>query len=158
LIDAQGWARDAFVARMNEKAQELGMLDTSFDGPTGLSSANVGTASDIALLLREALSHEDIMHALTTKEYNLYSEKRKKKHHVWNTDWLLLGWVPHDLTVVGGKTGYIIRSGYNVALELQDTHEHAIDVVVLGAKNNEARFSEARDVADWVFENYEWKH
>jgi D-alanyl-D-alanine carboxypeptidase len=88
-----------------------------------------------------------------------FSKERDKKHQFWNTNWLLLGWVPHPFAEIrGGKTGYIPASGYNVAVEIGAGDGRALDVVVLGAENNEARFEIARDMAQWMFENFQWPH
>jgi D-alanyl-D-alanine carboxypeptidase len=157
LADSVGWDLETFVARMNEKAQELGMGDTLFVEPTGLDAGDVSTASDLVLLLEEALQHEEIQDVVLTSEYNLYSEERNKKHHMWNTNWLLLGWIPNDFTEFhGGKTGFIPAAGYNFVMKVEDDSGHVLDVVVLGADTHEARFTEARDIATWVFDAYTW--
>lgn len=157
LADASGWPRDAFVERMNQKAQELGMNNTRFVEPTGLEPDNVSNASDVTMLLQEAMMHDEIRNAVLTKEQSLYSEEREKAHHLWNTNWLLLGWVPHQfMDIVGGKTGYIPESGYNFSVILADGEGHEISVVILGAKDHESRFTEARDIGKWVFEQYKW--
>jgi len=157
MIDATGWTREQFVTRMNQRALEFGMSDTYFAGPTGLDEDNVGTASDVALLLHEALLYDKIRSTLMIPNYELYAAERNKRHRINNTNWLLLKWVPNDLQLVGGKTGYIVKSGYNFALEATNSEGKAIDVVVLGTRSNDARFSEARDVANWVFSSYSWE-
>lgn len=157
LADAVGWPRVAFVERLNQKARELGMANTIFVDSTGLDAGNVSTASDVAILMQEAMRHERIRRALLTKEYNLYSRERGKPHHLWNTNWLLLDWIPHQFADLrGGKTGYIPESGYNFVLQAADEAGHALAVVILGAATHEARFTEARDLAEWVWENYRW--
>ncbi len=157
LVDATGWTRESFVARMNERAQELGMRDTHFTDPTGLDAGNISTPSDIILLLREALLYDDISIILSESELTLYSYEREKEHHMWNTNWILLDWITHDFELIGGKTGYIPSSGYNFAMSVSDGDNHIIDVIILGADSHEARFTEARDIAQWVFEHYVWK-
>lgn len=143
-----------FRARMNEKARDLGMLDAVFVEPSGLDAGNVASASDVAILLDEALKHDEIADTVNMTSYTLTAHKRKEK--VWNTNWLLLRWTPHTFTALhGGKTGYIPQSGYNFATQVEKDG-YALTVVVLGADSNEARFAEARDIAEWVYENYEW--
>jgi len=157
LADSVGWNLETFVARMNEKAQELGMGDTVFVEPTGLDAGDISTASDLVLLLEEALQYKEITDALRTDEFTLYSEERNKTHHMWSTNWMLLGWIPHTFEEFsGGKTGYITASGYNFVMQVGDGKGHLVDVVVLGADTHESRFTEARDVAEWVFTHYEW--
>jgi len=157
LADAVGWPRVVFVERMNQKARELGMSDTTFVEPTGLDENNLSTASDLAILLSEAVRNEKISQELLTKEQSLYSKERGEKHHLWNTNWLLLGWIPSDFTGFIGKTGYTVAAGYNFVTRLTAADGRILDVVVLGADKHEARFTEARDVAKAVLENYHWK-
>lgn len=157
LVNALAWPQEAFVERMNQKASELGMLSTHFTDPTGIDEGNISSASDLAILLNEALQKEKIKKPLLTTECNMYPEKGGKSRHIWNTDWLLLGWVPHTFPeFYGGKTGFITASGYNFVMRVGDGKGHTIDVVVLGTKDHEARFTEARDVAEWAFANYKW--
>lgn len=157
LVDAVWGNRNAFVERMNQKAIELGMQKTVFTDPTGLDDKNMSTASDVAILLAEALKHSEIRAALLTNEYELYSAERKKSHHFWNTDWLLLRWVPHSFASIhGGKTGYIPSAGYNFAVEIENEKGKPLDVVALGSSENETRFTDARDIAYWVYNNFVW--
>jgi D-alanyl-D-alanine endopeptidase (penicillin-binding protein 7) len=156
MVDALGQPRAMFVERMNNKARELGMSNTVFVEPTGLDEGNTSNAFDTSILLNTAMNSPEIHNAVTSPEYEVYSSERKKKHHVWNTDWLLLGWVPHSFHVLGGKTGYTPAAGYNVALEVEDDLGHTLDVVVFGAATNEARFTDARDIVDWVYQNFSW--
>ncbi|PIR03636.1 MAG: hypothetical protein COV59_05615 [Candidatus Magasanikbacteria bacterium CG11_big_fil_rev_8_21_14_0_20_39_34] len=157
LAEAVGISRESFADRMNQKAMELGMSHTSFVEPTGLDEGNISTAADIEKLLSAALDKKEIQDAVLTQEFTLYSNEREKTHHMWNTDWLLLGWIPHHFAhFLGGKTGYIDASLYNFTMRAGDENENYIDVVVLGADTHEGRFTEARDVAEWVFQNYKW--
>lgn len=156
LVDASGLSREEFVIRMNEKAKELGMSDTVFVEPTGLDPNNISTASDIVLLLNEALDQDKLKEVLNLREVTLYSKERKKEIHMWNTDWLLLNWVPNKLNILGGKTGYIDDSLYNFTVAIQDENGHVIDIVILGATEHEFRFTEANKIAEWIFANYTW--
>lgn len=156
LSDTIGWEREAFVARMNEKAVELGMEDSRFTEPTGLDAGNISTPADIVILLEEALRQEEIVAALSLKEQDLYSAERQKSHHMWNTNWLRLGWVPHSFEETIGKTGFITASGYNFSMRVTNDEGRALYVVALGTNAHEARFTEARDTAAAVFSSYIW--
>lgn len=157
LANALDWPLEAFIERMNQKALELGMTESYFTDPTGIEDTNVSSASNVSILLNEVLKYEKIKQALLTSEYNLYSEERQKSHHMWNTDWLLLGWIQHDFSeFYGGKTGFITASGYNFTMRVGNNEGHMLDIVVLGAQGHEDRFTEARDIAQWVFDNYKW--
>lgn len=157
LADSTGMTREEFAARMNEKALELGMKDSHFEEPTGLSANNISTASDILILLDEALRQPKIQETVLEKEINIAPVGTKKTQHFWSTNWLLLGWVPNKIKDFrGGKTGYITAAGYNFTMQLARDDEKVIDVVVLGATAYELRFSEARDISYDVFSAFAW--
>jgi len=157
LVDFSSISREEFVNQMNQKARELGMVDSSFVEPTGLDARNISTPSDIVMLLEEALNHKEIERPLNLHEVNLYSKEREKEIQAWNTDWLLLNWVPNKLNILGGKTGFIDDSLYNFTVAVEDNEGHIIDVVILGASEHKLRFSEAKEVAEWTFANYIWE-
>ena len=97
-----GGTVDNFVKKMNEKAHELGMINTTFVNPSGLDnsdSGNYSTAYDMALLTKYAMKYEDYRKIVSTKSYTL---KTNKKTYVWKNKNKLLN---YDY-VTGGKTGY----------------------------------------------------
>lgn len=156
LADAVSWPRAAFVERMNQKAHELGMQHTVFTDPSGLDAGNMSTPSDLALLLAEALSHEEIQVTLLMPEHEIYSTVKQQDHHMWSTNWLLLGWIPSTFDMLGGKTGYIPESGYNFISRIRDLQGHELDIIVLGTAAHEDRFTVLRDAGVWAYENHEW--
>ena len=59
LAEAIAGSEEGFVARMNEKAAELGMVNTHFENCSGLDAdGHVSTARDIAIMSQELLNHE----------------------------------------------------------------------------------------------------
>lgn len=157
LVRNSGVTEEEFVKLMNEKAKDLRLGSARFFEPTGLSEKNMSTALDAAKLLIDALKFDKIYTTVQIPEYYAHPFGGKARR-IWTTNWLLTNWVPNDFKAenIAGKTGYIDDSGYNFAVSLTGRNKHAITVVVLGATSNEARFSEARDVANWVFDNYAW--
>lgn len=158
LVRAAGLTEEEFVDKMNHKARNLGLFSLRFTDPTGLDSRNMGTGLDVLKLLKFALKEPRISEALQISEYYGSPLNKKSKHRVWNTNWLLTNWIPNtfDKDVLVGKTGFIDQSGYNFVVRIPGPGSHAVRVVILGAVSNEARFIEARDLAEWVFENYLW--
>lgn len=154
LVRGMGVEQTDFVARMNARAHEMGMTATVFEEPTGLSEYNVSSASDVILLISEALKHEEISNTLLTKEVTLVSGE--KTHKLLSTNWILLGWIPTDFDFLGGKTGFTNAAGYNFTMRVADKMNHRVDVVVLGANAHEDRFTEAKHAAEWAFDNYVW--
>ncbi len=158
LVRVSGLSEADFVKRMNEKAQNLRLASLKFSDPTGLDSGNRGNAKDIIRLLKIALQQDKIYSTLQVGEYYAKPLNAAKQRRVWSTNWLLTGWIPNRFKPmqIVGKTGYIGDSGYNFVVRLEDKEKKAVRVLVLGAASNEARFSEARDLAEWAFENYLW--
>jgi len=159
LVRSAGLNREAFVDLMNKKAQELGLDSLHFVEPTGLSSQNVGNASDAVLLLKEALRFDKIYTTLQIREHYADPLNKEKKRRVWSTNWLITDWVPNDFrnSSVVGKTGYIPESGYNfVSAIINNKNQRQIISVVLGADSNESRFEEVRDLSEWAFDKYAW--
>lgn len=157
LVRNSGLTEQEFVDLMNQKAQDLRLSSIRFTEPTGLSERNMATALDTAKLLIDALTLDKIFTTVQIPEYYArpFGDKARR---IWTTNWLLTDWVPNTFTAanIAGKTGYIDDSGYNFAVSLTNENKHTITVVVLGAASNEARFSEARDLAQWTFANYLW--
>jgi D-alanyl-D-alanine carboxypeptidase len=160
LARVSGWTEEAFVARMNEKAMEIGMEHTRFADPSGLDDRNISTARDVAILLREALREDRILSVLSLPEYTLPVSGGRGSHHMWNTNWLMLPkWIPHDFGSIPpvGKTGYTVQSGFNFAGKFtEESTGHQLFVIALGADAHEKRFTETRDIARWVFDTYVW--
>lgn len=157
MVDGSGLTREAFVVRMNEKARVLGMSRAVFTDPTGLEVGNQASAVDVAILLHKAMEEPRIRDTLIIPSYTIERIGRVPSV-VWNTDWLLLGWVPHSfVNILGGKTGYIPESGNNVTVRVEGDSGRMLDVVVLGSSTTESRFVDAKNMADWVFKNYRWQ-
>lgn len=119
-----------FIARMNKEAQALGMKDTHFQNPAGISMPeHYSTAADLALLGQALVTQ--------TPDYLNYSKQQSfsynnRFHHATNRLLKL------DPTVDGLKTGFTKAAGYNLALTANrptmnpDTPERRLVVIVLG--------------------------
>lgn len=137
---------DAFLDRMNEKAEELGLTSTAFADPSGLDARNVSSAYDLARLIAYAAEDDLVATVMRTAEYTFRTNRRTLTIH--NTNQLLR---TNDLDVRGGKTGFITKSGHCLAtlLRLQDLNQ-TVAVVVLGARSNAGRFWETRHLFNWL--------
>ena len=156
LGKATGLSISDFVAEMNANAAGLGMKNTHFVEPTGLDEKNVSTASDIALLARADFSDMEIANTVSIPYFDLVKIVGAPKRVV-STDKLLGSFIARaPYKMLGGKTGFINESGYNIVIAVTRTDAAPITVVVLGAASNDLRFQEAKSVAYWSFENYIW--
>ncbi len=148
LVRATGLSPQEFVGRMNRKADSLGLVNTEFSDPTGLDADNVSTAWETAKLLKVALSYPLISQITTKTSYKFFSvNKRRRIHQFSNSNRLLRD----DYEVLGGKTGFIGRSGWCLAVMLKNLEER-LCVVVLGAASNVRRFAEARHILKSVIQ------
>jgi D-alanyl-D-alanine endopeptidase (penicillin-binding protein 7) len=132
--------KDACVKAMNIKAQLLGMRDTKYVEPTGLSVFNVSTASDLIKLVLAAKNYTEIIEASRTPQVKI---KLKKKWFIFNNTNPIIG-KRHNFLV--SKTGYIQASGGCIAMML-DTDIGRRIVIVLGSKNTHTRIPEAEFIA-----------
>lgn len=125
----------AFVQRMNQEAKALGMQDTHFSNPAGITMPDhFSSAHDLALLGQAV--------AANTPEYLSYSKLpsfsyQQQFHHATNLVLKL------DPTVDGLKTGFTKAAGYNLALTAHrpsaDATDRRLVVVVMGTKSPEKR-------------------
>lgn len=155
LVHASGLSEDNFVKAMNDKAIKLGLFNTSFDEPTGLSDKNVSTARDIARLAKEALSHEEIKKSTTKKEHSFITKEGREKK-ISSTDYLLYSNSDSDVNLLGGKTGYTESAGYCFVGKFSDKRQDEVISVVLNSNGKNDRFLETKSLVNWVFNNFNW--
>ncbi len=136
LARESGLSTYEFLARMNTKAQDLGLTDTRFVEFTGLDEHNVSTATDVARMLRAAAG-VDLIHSITTTSSYEFRSSARRAHAINNTNRLLKS----RYQVLGGKTGFISESGYCFATWIRADGRDLI-AVVLGAPTNATRFAD----------------
>ena len=138
---------DAFIARMNQKAKDLGLDHTSYADPSGLSSDNVSSAYDMARLISYAAEDDRIGPVMRTPEYT-FRTSAGRIITVRSTNQILRA---GDMEVRGGKTGFIAKAGYCLATLLKlPQGGPSLAVVVLGASSNPGRFWETRHLLEWL--------
>ncbi|XOU94549.1 MAG: D-alanyl-D-alanine carboxypeptidase family protein [Candidatus Kerfeldbacteria bacterium] len=151
LARSTGLDESDFVARMNKKATDLGLLDTSFEEVTGLSPNNTSTVSDYAKIAGHAFKNLTIAEALNRSEYT-FKTTTNRYHRISNTNKLLSD---NDLQFVGAKTGYIDEAGYTfVCQAIEDGNK--IMVVLFNSDSSQSRFDEVKTLINWAFDNYRW--
>ncbi|MDO8560306.1 MAG: serine hydrolase [bacterium] len=156
LARSSGLTPQAFVAAMNKRAAALGLADARFVDPAGLESGNVASAADAAKLVRAAFSDPMVAAAVRQSGYHLTVRNTGKRVTTASTNILLQqGRKNGNPFPIGGKTGYLDESGYNVALIFEQSG-HQVSVAVLGAPSADARFQDAVQVASWTFTNFRW--
>lgn len=100
-----------FVSLMNQRSDSLGLCNTTFSNPIGKDEENFSTASDIAIILKEALKNNDFKTIFTTNEYvttnGLKLEKTTYKSSINNKI--------DSSVIIGSKTGYTEKALYCLA-------------------------------------------
>lgn len=136
-----------FIERMNAKALELGLLNTSYADPSGLLVGNVSTVYDIAQLMVTTAGDDYISGVMQMARFTTRIGKRVV--NVTTTDHLL-GHPDIAPSVMAAKTGFINASGYCLATMLRLSETQRVAIVVFGATTNAARFVEVQNLYRWL--------
>ncbi|MBK9362146.1 MAG: D-alanyl-D-alanine endopeptidase [Rubrivivax sp.] len=136
----------AFVAAMNATAQRLGMSDTRYVEPTGLSSQNRSSARDLTLLVKAAYAHPLIRDLSTSPEAEFEVGSRPQQFR--NTN----GLVRNPAWEIGlQKTGYIAEAGRCVVMQAQLAGRKLI-MVLLDSAGRYSRIGDAERIRQWLAE------
>ena len=137
---------EAFVAAMNRKARELGMNDTHYVEPTGLSSKNQSSARDLATLVKAAHEHQIIRELSTSPEFLVEIGNRPMQFR--NTN----GLVRNPEWEIGlQKTGYITEAGRCLVMQAKLAGRQLI-MVFLDSAGKYSRIGDAERVRRWINE------
>lgn len=135
---------DVFVAAMNRKTIELGMANTRYVEPTGLSSRNQSSARDLATLVNAAHNYPLIRELSTSPEYQVAVGRRQLQFRntnglVRNPEW--------DISLQ--KTGYISEAGRCLVMQAKLAGRQLI-MVFLDSAGKYSRIGDAERVRKWV--------
>ena len=147
LAEHLAGSEQAFVAMMNQRAAELGMVDTTFANCTGLPAAgHLTSAYDIALMSRELiLNHPDIRQFTTIWMDTI----RDGAFQLSNTNKL----VRFYEGATGLKTGSTDAARFCLSATAERSGMELI-AVVMGAETSDKRFETAKSLLNFGFANY----
>src|SRR6476620_486527 len=148
IAEAVAGSQAAFIARMNEAAQHLGMTRTHFTNVHGLpDERQITTARDLAKLARAIIvefpEHADLFSSIQVQ----VGKKTMRTHNS-----LLVSFPGAD----GMKTGFICESGFSVVAGAT-RHGRKRVAVVLGEPSVASRNDRATDLLEKGFRRYWWK-
>ncbi len=139
---------EAFVARMNERAKELGMKSTTFENTNGLDDTatnHLTSARDIALMSQELLKHEKIieyssiwMDTIRNGDFGLTNTNRLVRFYKGAT---------------GLKTGSTSKAGFCISATAT-REDMSLICVIMGAESRDIRNAAAVSLLDWGFTNF----
>lgn len=134
----------AFVDAMNRKAADLGMADSRFVEPTGLSGRNVSSGRDLARMVRAAHGYALIRQYSTALDLAVDTGPRPSVFR--NTNRLVAS---PDWDIGVSKTGYISEAGKCLVMQAQIDGRPTI-VVLLDARGSAARIGDAQRIRQWL--------
>ena len=135
---------DQFVEAMNAKAQILGMHDSHFVDPTGLSPENRSTPQDLVRLVKAAYEYSSIRDFSTSSEMTMPFGKRMVRYG--NTNRLVSnpGW-----EIGLQKTGYISAAGRCLVMQAAIQGRRVV-MVLLDSAGKYSRIGDAQRIRNWL--------
>jgi D-alanyl-D-alanine endopeptidase (penicillin-binding protein 7) len=134
----------AFLSAMNIKAQSLGMRNTHFEDPTGLTSDNVSTARDLAKMVLAAYRYPIIREFSTMPEATVEVSGQFLEFHNTNPLVKNAGW---DVGL--SKTGYIHEAGKCLVMQARVADKPVV-IVLLDSAGKLTRVADANRIKRWM--------
>jgi D-alanyl-D-alanine endopeptidase (penicillin-binding protein 7) len=136
----------AFIEAMNHKAAAIGLKDTHFSDPTGLTAANVSSARDLTKMVAAASHYPLIRELSTTSDRTVWTGGRPVSFH--NTNALVRsaasGW-----EIAVSKTGYIREAGKCLVMQAW-LNNKPIVIVLLDSWGKLTRIGDANRIKRWI--------
>ncbi len=150
-----------FVTMMNERAAELGCTDTHFANPSGLeNSDHYSTARDMALIAREAVSHDSFVALCSSSSYTVDATNVNDSRSLTNTN----KFVDPDSSfynadVYGVKTGYLDVAGGCLVTAIEKDDIDLIAVVLGDVINDDGdyRYTDTAAIFSWLYDNFSYR-
>jgi serine-type D-Ala-D-Ala carboxypeptidase (penicillin-binding protein 5/6) len=145
---------DEFVAKMNDKAKELGLKNTHFENPAGIDAdGNYSSAADLAKITREAMKYPEFRKIVDDPEATISTQDREID--VVNTNLLVVPNSGYNYgPATGAKTGTSPQAGPCLVASAESDDESYI-AVVLDAASDLQRFEAAQTALEYGFGEYE---
>ena len=152
IAEYLGGTVENFVKKMNDRARELGMKDTTFQNPTGLPTENhLTTAYDISIMSKELLKHEGIL-KYTGTYMETISDNRKTPIELVNHNKLVRFFNGCD----GLKTGFTNEAKYCISATAQRNNVRLL-AIIMGAPTYKIRNKDASMLLNYGFSLFEKK-
>jgi len=139
-----------FINFMNQKVDDIGLLNTHFSDPSGLSIENISSAKDVARIMREAIKYPLLNYIMQTQETDIASSDRKFTHHLANTNKLLAKYPE----IIAGKTGYIDEAGNCMTVATKSPNGRGTILSVILASQD--KLGEMDKLLSWEKEAFIW--
>ena len=150
-----GGSVEKFADMMNQKAEELGCVNTHFVNPNGLHDDNHYTcAYDMALITQAAMKYDKFREIIHTQEY-CYPETNlvKEKRYFANHHGMLMDESRAYNGFIGGKTGYTDEA-WNTLVSTAERDGMLLISVVLHANGQDIEYGNTKTVLDYGYNNF----
>ena len=152
LSETVAGAEEAFVAKMNKKAAELGCSNTLFANCTGLPrEPQYSCAKDVAVMFSNLIKNEDY-YKYSKVWLEDFQHPENRTTSMTNTNKLIRKYSFCD----GGKTGFTNEAGFCLASTAKKNNMRLVSVV-LGGSTSDDRFASAINMFEYGFANYKNK-
>lgn len=143
---------ESFVEKMNQKAKHIGLRNTFYADPAGLSDLSQSTPRDLAILIDFALDNPTFRELIGTDQRIIVSSDGQYSHEVKNSNRLILNDEPLYLpSVIGGKTGFTYEAGHClVAVATINSKRYIAAVLRTASDTKEASAIEVRKLFMWA--------
>ena len=152
IADGVAGSVPAFVALMNQRAQQLGLTRTHFVNPHGLDApGHYTSARDLAALAAVAMRNPTIEKITSTLTYDIPATSTHKAYHLMTGDDLLAGARSPYPGAIGVKPGFTGPAGFTMAFAAV-RFGHLIVGAVMHDPSWQVRIVDMRTLLDWGFE------
>ena len=155
IAENVGGSEEAFVKLMNEKAKELGAVNTNFVNPHGLHDVNhYTTAYDMALITREAMKNPDFVRIAGSKMYTMSATNKQGEERLHSNQNLMLhpGQYYYEYARFG-KNGFTTPAQNTMVVEAKRGSLELV-CVVMHCTDGYYKYTEAAKLLDFCYDNF----
>ena len=164
IAEAIGGSVEGFAKMMNERAKELGCMDTHFVTPNGLDSKDGGgehatTAADLARIMKYCITQspkrEEFLKITRAKSYEFSSVDKKRQFSCTNHN----AFLTMMEGALSGKTGFTAKAGYcYVGALKRDERTFIVALLACGWPNNKSyKWKDTKKLMEYAVNNYEYR-
>ena len=149
-----------FVDMMNDKAQEIGAVNTHFTNAHGLFDEDqYTTPHDMYLIVKYAMSVPGFMEIASTKNYTIEQNELRTQKNLVHTNRMLFSTSSYYMPEMSGiKTGTLEESGRNLVTTASSDGYNYICVIMGGEYSDSAsHYKSTQALYEWAFENFRVK-
>lgn len=155
IAEYVGGTLENFVQMMNDKAAELGCVNTHFTNPHGMPDEDhYSCAYDLCLIMQEASKNEDFCRISGTTKYQIPSTHLTDARNIETHNGLIMEGESHYDGAIAGKTGYT-DAAWCTYVSVAERNGMKLVEATMKAPNNPTSFADAAILYDYGFGNFQ---